>query len=202
MESGADAPLRPYLSLSKSLDKLRPGGVMALITSKGTMDKENSAVRKYIAQRADLLGAIRLPNNTFKGNAGTEVVSDILILQKRDRIVDIEPDWVQLGTDENGILMNSYFVEHPEMILGEMKMVTGRFGPEATCVPYEGADLAEQLSEAVSNIHGELTAYEVEDELAEEDNSIPADPTVRNFSYTVLDDNCLLYTSPSPRDRG
>ena len=188
MESGADAPLRPYLSLSKSLDKLRPGGVMALITSKGTMDKENSAVRKYIAQRADLLGAIRLPNNTFKGNAGTEVVSDILILQKRDRIVDIEPDWVQLGTDENGILMNRYFVEHPEMILGEMKMVSGRFGPEATCVSYEGADLAEQLSEAVSNIHGELTAYEVEDELAEEDNSIPADPTVRNFSYTVLDD--------------
>ena len=173
---------------AKSLDKLRPGGVMALITSKGTMDKENSAVRKYIAQRADLLGAIRLPNNTFKGNAGAEVVSDILILQKRDRIVDIELDWVQLGTDENGILMNRYFVEHPEMILGEMKMVSGRFGPEATCVPYEGADLAEQLSEAVSNIHGELTAYEVEDELAEEDNSIPADPTVRNFSYTVLDD--------------
>jgi len=173
---------------AKSLDKLRPGGVMALITSKGTMDKENSAVRKYIAQRADLLGAIRLPNNTFKGNAGTEVVSDILILQKRDRIVDIEPDWVQLGTDENGILMNRYFVEHPEMILGEMKMVSGRFGPEATCVPYEGADLAEQLGEAVSNIHGELTAYEVEDELAEEDNSIPADPTARNFSYTVVDD--------------
>ena len=173
---------------AKSLDKLRPGGVMALITSKGTMDKENSAVRRYIAQRADLLGAIRLPNNTFKGNAGTEVVSDILILQKRDRIVDIEPDWVQLGTDENGILMNSYFVEHPEMVLGEMKMVSGRFGPEATCVPYEGADLAEQLDEAVSNIHGELAAYEVEDELDEEDNSIPADPTVRNFSYTVLDD--------------
>lgn len=160
---------------------------MALITSKGTMDKENPAVRKYIAQRADLLGAIRLPNNTFKGNAGTEVVSDILILQKRDRIVDIEPDWVHLGTDENGITMNSYFVEHPEMILGEMKMVSGRFGPEPSCVPYEGADLAEQLGEAVANIHGEITAYEVEDELTEEDNSIPADPTVRNFSYTLVD---------------
>ena len=172
---------------AKSLDKLRPGGVMVLITSKGTMDKENPAVRKYIAQRADLLGAIRLPNNTFKGNAGTEVVSDILILQKRDRIVDIEPDWVHLGTDENGIAMNSYFVEHPEMILGEMKMVSGRFGPEPSCVPYEGADLAEQLSEAVANIHGEITAYEIEDELTEEDNSIPADPTVRNFSYTLVD---------------
>ncbi len=172
---------------AKSLDKLRPGGVMALITSKGTMDKENPTVRKYIAQRADLLGAIRLPNNTFKGNAGTEVVSDILILQKRDRIVDIEPDWVHLATDENGIAMNSCFVEHPEMILGEMKMVSGRFGPEPSCVPYEGADLAEQLSEVVANIHGEITAYEVEDELTEEDNSIPADPTVRNFSYTLVD---------------
>lgn len=172
---------------AKSLDKLRPGGVMALITSKGTMDKENPAVRKYIAQRADLLGAIRLPNDTFKGNAGTEVVSDILILQKRDRIVDIEPDWVHLGTDENGITMNSYFIEHPEMILGEMKMVSGRFGPEPSCVPYEGADLAEQLGEAITNIHGEITAYEVEDELTEEDNSIPADPTVRNFSYTLVD---------------
>ena len=173
---------------AKSLDKLRPGGVMALITSKGTMDKENPAVRKYIAQRADLLGAIRLPNNTFKGNAGTEVVSDILILQKRDRLIDIEPDWVHLGTDENGIPMNSYFVDHPEMILGEMKMVSGRFGPEPSCLPYEGADLDEQLSEAIANIHGEVTAYEVDDELTEEDNSIPADPTVRNFSYTVVDD--------------
>ena len=173
---------------AKSLDKLRPGGIMALVTSKGTMDKENSSVRKYIAQRADLIGAIRLPNNTFKGNAGTEVVSDILILQKRDRIIDIEPEWVQLDTTEDGIKMNRYFVQHPEMILGEMKMVSGRFGPEATCVPYENADLSEQLDEAIANIHGELTAYEVEDELAEEDTSIPADPTVRNFSYTVLDD--------------
>ncbi|HAQ2543995.1 TPA: N-6 DNA methylase [Enterococcus faecium] len=173
---------------AKSLDKLRPGGVMAFVTSKGTMDKETLAVRKYIAQRAELLGAIRLPNNTFKGNAGTEVVSDILILQKRDRLIDIEPDWVHLDTDENGIKMNSYFVQHPEMILGEMKMVSGRFGMEATCVPYENADLAAQLDEAVANIHGEITEYETEEELEEEDNSIPADPAVRNFSYTVVDD--------------
>ena len=173
---------------AKSLDKLRPGGVMALVTSKGTMDKENPAVRKYIAQRAELLGAIRLPNNTFKGNAGTEVVSDILILQKRDRIIDIEPDWVHLNTDENGIRMNSYFVEHPDMVLGDMKMVSGRFGEEATCVPYENADLAALLDEAVSNIHGEINEYEQDDELEEEDYSIPADPNVRNFSYTLLDD--------------
>ena len=173
---------------AKSLDKLRPGGVMALVTSKGTMDKETLAVRKYIAQRAELLGAIRLPNNTFKGNAGTEVISDILILQKRDRLIDIEPDWIHLDTDENGIKMNSYFVQHPEMILGEMKMVSGRFGMEATCVPYENADLAAQLDEAVANIHGEITEYEAEEELEEEDNSIPADPAVRNFSYTVVDD--------------
>ena len=173
---------------AKSLDKLRPGGVMALVTSKGTMDKETLAVRKYIAQRAELLGAIRLPNNTFKGNAGTEVVSDILILQKRDRLIDIEPDWIHLDTDENGIKMNSYFVQHPEMILGEMKMVSGRFGMEATCVPYENADLAAQLDEAVANIHGEITEYEAEEELEEEDNSIPADSAVRNFSYTVVDD--------------
>lgn len=173
---------------AKSLDKLRPGGVLALVTSKGTMDKDNPSVRKYIAQRAELLGAIRLPNDTFKGNAGTEVVSDILILQKRDRLIDIEPDWVYLDTDENGIKMNSYFVQHPEMILGEMKMVSGRFGPEATCEAFENADLGELLNEAVINIHGEISEYEVADEIDEEDNSIPADPTVRNFSYTVLDD--------------
>ena len=173
---------------AKSLDKLRPGGVMALITSKGTMDKESPAVRKYIAQRADLLGAIRLPNNTFKGNAGTEVVSDILILQKRDRLIDLEPDWVHLNTDENGVKMNAYFVDHPEMVLGEWKTVSGRFGEEDTVVPYENADLAELLEEAISNIHAEITDYEVDEELTEEDNSIPADPEVRNFSYTVVDD--------------
>ena len=173
---------------AKSLDKLRPGGVMALITSKGTMDKENPAVRKYIAQRADLLGAIRLPNNTFKGNAGTEVVSDILILQKRDRLIDLEPEWVHLNTDENGVKMNTYFVDHPEMVLGEWKTVSGRFGEEDTVVLYENADLAELLDEAISNIHAEITDYEVDEELTEEDNSIPADPEVRNFSYTVVDD--------------
>ena len=173
---------------AKSLDKLRPGGVMALITSKGTMDKENPAIRKYIAQRADLLGAVRLPNNTFKGNAGTEVVSDILILQKRDRMIDIEPDWVQLDRDENGRKMNAYFAAHPEMVLGEWKTVSGRFGEEDTVVPYENADLESGLAEAMSNIHAEITAYETEEELAEEDTSIPADPNVRNFSYTVVND--------------
>ena len=174
---------------AKSLDKLRPGGVMALVTSKGTMDKTNSSVRKYIAQRADLLGAIRLPNNTFKDNAGTEVVSDILFLQKRDRLIDIEPDWVQLRTNDDGFTMNAYFVQHPEMILGEMKMVSGRFGEEATCLPFENADLSELLSEAVANIHGEVRDYDVEDELEEEYRSIPANPEVRNFSYTVVEDN-------------
>ncbi len=176
---------------AKCLDKLRPGGVMALVTSKGTMDKTNPAVRKYIAQRADLLGAIRLPNNTFGGNAGTEVVSDILFLQKRDRVIDIEPDWVHLDIDKNGIKMNSYFVQHPEMVLGEMKTVPSRFGKdktEETCEPFEGAVLSEQLAKAVSNIHGSLTEHEVDDELEVEDKSIPADPTVRNFSYAVLDD--------------
>lgn len=173
---------------AKSLDKLRPGGVMALITSKGTMDKENSKVRKYIAQRADLLGAIRLPNNTFKGNAGTEVVSDILFLQKRDRLIDIEPDWVHLDTDENGIKMNSYFVKNPDMVLGQMEMVSGRFGMEATCKPYENANLSDLLNDAISNIHGEITQYQSQEDLDMQDNSIPADLSVRNFSYTVLDD--------------
>ena len=174
---------------AKSLDKLRPGGIMALVTSKGTMDKEKPAIRKYIAQRAELLGAIRLPNNTFSKNAGAKgVVSDILILQKRDRIIDIEPDWVHLNTDENGFKMNSYFVDHPEMVLGEWKTVSGRYGDEDTVVPYENADLAAQLDEAISNIHAEITAYETEEELEEEDTSIPADPNVRNFSYIVVDD--------------
>ena len=176
---------------AKSLDKLRPGGVMALITSKGTMDKENSSVRKYIAQRAELLGAIRLPNDTFKSSAGTEVVSDILFLQKRDRLIDIEPDWVHLDTNENGIRMNSYFVQNSEMVLGEMKTVSGRFGQQVTCEPYtDSRSLADLLSDAIANIHGEISDYENDvatDEL-EEDMSIPADASVKNFSYSVVND--------------
>lgn len=175
---------------AKSLDKLRPGGVMALITSKGTMDKENSSVRKYIAQRAELLGAIRLPNDTFKSSAGTEVVSDILFLQKRDRLIDIEPDWVHLDTNENGIRMNSYFIQNPEMVLGEMKTVSGRFGQQVTCEPYTDSNLADLLSDAIANIHGEISDYENDvatDEL-EEDMSIPADASVKNFSYSVVND--------------
>ena len=170
----------------KALDKVRPGGIVAFITAKGTMDKENSAVRKYLAQRADLVGAIRLPNNAFKVNAGTEVTSDIIFLQKRDRMTDIEPDWVGLDTDENGIRMNRYFVQHPEMILGEMVMESMRFGMDSTCRAYENAELSELLSEAVQNLHAQITEYEVE-ELEEDDGAIPADPTVRNFSFCIVD---------------
>ena len=171
---------------AKSLDKLRAGGVMCLITSKGTMDKENPSVRKYIAAMAELLGAIRLPDNTFKGNAGTEVTADVIILQKRDRIVDIESDWIYLDTDENGIKMNSYFVAHPEMIIGEMVEQTGRFGIETACKAYEDADLETLLDKAVNNIKGEIVDYDISDE-ADIENYIPADPTVRNFSYTLVD---------------
>jgi hypothetical protein len=170
----------------KSLDKVRTGGIMILITSKGTMDKENSNIRRYIAQRADLLGAIRLPNDTFKGNAGTEVVSDILVLQKRDRMLDIEPNWVQLDNTEDGIRMNKYFVDNPDMVLGNMEMVSGRFGPESTCIPYEDRSLEELLDVAVKNIQGQITEVQIGDEF-EEDLSIPALPDVRNFSYTVVD---------------
>lgn len=170
----------------KSLDKVRTGGIMILITSKGTMDKENSNIRRYIAQRADLLGAIRLPNDTFKGNAGTEVVSDILVLQKRDGVFDIEPNWVQLDNTEDGIRMNKYFVDNPVMVLGNMETVSGRFGPESTCIPYEDRSLEELLDVAVKNIQGQITEVQIGDEF-EEDLSIPALPDVRNFSYTVVD---------------
>ena len=170
----------------KTLDKVRPGGIVAFITSKGTMDKENSAVRKYLAQRADLIGAIRLPNTAFMRNAGTEVTSDILFLQKRDRMTDIEPDWVNLDTDANGIRMNSYFVQNPDMVLGEMVMESTRFGMDSVCKADENADLSELLQGAISNIHAQITEYERE-ELEADDNSIPADPSVRNFSYTIVD---------------
>lgn len=170
----------------KTLDKVRPGGVIAFITSKGTMDKEDPSVRKYLAQRADLIGAIRLPDTAFKANAGTEVTSDILFLQKRDRIVDIEPDWVHLDTDENGIRMNSYFVRHPEMVLGEMVMESTQYGMDSVCKPYENADLADLLNEAVSGLHAQIPTYE-QDGPEEEDLSIPADPNVRNYSFTSVD---------------
>ena len=173
---------------ARTLDKVRPGGVVAFISSKGTMDKENPAVRKYIAQRADLLGAIRLPNDTFKAAAGTEVTSDIIFLQKRDRLIDIEPEWVHLATDENGIKMNSYFVNNPEMILGDMQLISGAHGMEPACIAYDGADLGELLQDAIQNIHAEITEYEIDDlEAEDEDLSIPADPDVRNFSFTVVD---------------
>lgn len=152
------------------------------------MDKENPNVRKYIAQRADLLGAIRLPNDTFKAAAGTEVTSDIIFLQKRDRLVDIEPDWVHLATDANGIRMNAYFVDNPEMVLGDMQMVSGPHGMESACIAYENAELEDLLRDAIQNIHAEITEFEIDDlEAEDEDLSIPADPDVRNFSFTVVD---------------
>ena len=171
----------------KTLDKVRPGGIVAFITSKGTLDKENSAVRKYLAQRADLIGAIRLPDNTFKRNAGTEVTSDIIFLQKRDHITDLEQDWVHLDTDENGIRMNRYFVQHPEMILGDMVMESTRFGPDSACKARESEDLSEQLANAIQFLQAEIKPYELEELDEEEDHSIPADPTVKNFSYTIVD---------------
>lgn len=171
---------------AKTLDKVRPGGVIAFITSKGTLDKENPSVRKYIAQRADLLGAIRLPNNTFKANAGTEVTSDIIFLQKRDSITDIEPDWVYLGENDDGIKMNQYFIDNPEMILGNMEMISTRFGYDSACIS-DGENLEDKLERAISNIHAEVKEYELDD-IGEEDNSIEADLTVRNFSYTLIDD--------------
>ena len=173
---------------AKALDKVRTGGVVAFITSKGTMDKASPEVRKYIAQRAELLGAIRLPDNTFRANAGTEVTSDILFLQKRDRITDIEPDWVHFDIDENGITMNSYFVQHPEMILGEMKMESTRFGMDSACKAYQDIPLSELLHNAVQNIQGEIPEYvgEIDEISDEQDEVIPADPNVRNFSYTLV----------------
>ena len=181
---------------AKTLDKVRPGGVVVFVTSSYTMDKRTGNVRKYIAQRAELLGAIRLPNDTFRAAAGTEVVSDVLFLQKRDRMVDIEPEWVQLGTNDDGITMNRYFLDHPDMVLGEMKMVSGPYGPEPTCVPFPDQPLDSLLANAVQNIHGEINAYDRAEELEGEDQSIEADPTVRNFSYTLVNDK-LYYREDS-----
>ena len=178
-------PIHEYF-IAKALDQVRPGGVIAVVTSSYTMDKRTASARKYLAQRTELLGAIRLPNDAFKAAAGTEVVSDILFLQKRERMVDIEPEWVHLATDENGIQMNSYFIDHPDMILGEMKMVSGPFGPTPTCEPYPEQPLEALLAEAVQNVHGEIAAYDREEELEGEDHSIEADPAVRNFSYTLV----------------
>ena len=180
-------PIHEYF-VAKMLDQVRPGGVIAVVTSSYTMDKRTASARKYIAQRSELLGAIRLPNNAFKAAAGTEVVSDILFLQKRERMVDIEPEWVHLATNEDGIQMNSYFIDHPDMVLGEMKMVSGPFGPTPTCEPYPEKPLEALLAEAVQNVHGEITTYDREEELEGEDHSIEADPAVRNFSYTLVDD--------------
>ena len=171
---------------AKTLDKVRPGGIVAFITSKGTLDKENPTVRKYIAQRAELLGAIRLPNSTFKNNAGTEVTSDIIFLQKRDGIIDIEPDWVYLDKDENGITMNNYFIENPDMIMGNMEMVSTRFGYDSACKLEDNSRLEDMLNNAITNIHTEINEYDIE-EVDEEDLSIPADVNVKNFSYTVVD---------------
>ena len=173
---------------ARTLDKVRPGGVVAFITSKGTMDKESPAVRKYIAQRAELIVAIRLPNDTFKSAAGTEVTSDILFFQKRDRLTDIMPDWVHLNTTENGLKMNQYFVDNPHMIMGEMQEISGPYGPETACLPREGQELSAMFTEAIGNIRAEIPEYEMDDpETAKEDRSIPADPNTRNFSYTIVD---------------
>ena len=173
---------------ARTLDKVRPGGVIAFVTSKGTMDKDTPTVRKYLAQRADLLGAIRLPNNTFKDAAGTDVTSDILFLQKRDALSSEEPDWVHLNTDANGLKMNQYFIDHPEMVMGEMREISGPYGPETACLPIEGRDLGEQLAAAIQNIRGSITEYVMDGpEIESEDKSIPADPEVRNFSYTIVD---------------
>ena len=178
-------PIHEYF-IAKALDQVRPGGVIAVVTSSYTMDKRTASARKYLAQRTELLGAIRLPNDAFKAAAGTEVVSDILFLQKRERMVDIEPEWVHLATNEDGIQMNSYFIDHPDMVLGEMKMVSGPFGPTPTCEPYPEQPLEALLAEAVQNVHGEIAAYDREEELEGEDHSIEADPAVRNFSYTLV----------------
>lgn len=169
----------------KTLDKIRPNGVIAFISSKGTLDKESEDVRRYVSQRAELIGAIRLPNDTFKKNAGTEVTTDIIFLKKRDKITDIEDDWVHLDTTEDGIRMNKYFIEHPEMILGNMEEITTQYGKDYACKPYENANLEDLLNIAIKNLSAEIEDYQI-DIIDEEEKSIPADPSVRNFSYTIV----------------
>ena len=172
---------------AKTLDKVRPNGVVAFITSKGTLDKENDSTRRYISQRAELIGAIRLPDNTFKKNAGTEVTTDIIFLKKRDKVTDIEDEWVQVDTTDDGIKMNKYFIEHPQMILGEMQQISTQYGMDYACKAYENADLEELLEVAIQNLNAEIEDYQIDIE-DDEDKSIPADPSVRNFSYTIIDE--------------
>ena len=181
---------------AKSLDQVRPGGIVAFVTSRYTMDSKSSDVRKHIAERAELLGAIRLPNNAFQANAGTTVVSDIIFLQKRERMISVEPDWVHLGKTEDGITLNSYFIDHPEMVLGQLSTESTQYGKEeCTVIPIPGADLSQQLHEAVQHIHGQYTEMELTDSV-EIDDSIPADPNVKNFSFTLVDD-CIYYRENS-----
>ena len=189
---------------AKTLDKVRPNGIIAFITSKGTMDKKDESTRKYISQRAELIGAIRLPNDTFQKNAGTTVTTDIIFLKKRDKVTDIDEEWIHLGTNENGIEMNNYFTTHPEMILGNMEMISGRFGQESACIPYSDRTLEIQLNEAIENLNAEIDDFQIDELLEDEEKTIPADPSVRNFSYTIVDnqvyyrENSLMYYQELP----
>lgn len=189
---------------AKTLDKVRPNGIIAFITSKGTMDKKDESTRKYISQRAELIGAIRLPNDTFQKNAGTTVTTDIIFLKKRDKVTDIDEEWIHLGTNENGIEMNNYFITHPEMILGNMEMISGRFGQESACIPYRDRPLETQLNEAIENLNAEINDFQIDELLEDEEKTIPADPSVRNFSYTIVDnqvyyrENSLMYYQELP----
>ena len=189
---------------AKTLDKVRPNGIIAFITSKGTMDKKDESTRKYISQRAELIGAIRLPNDTFQKNAGTTVTTDIIFLKKRDKVTDIDEEWIHLGTNENGIEMNNYFITHPEMILGNMEMISGRFGQESACIPYSDRTLEIQLNEAIENLNAEIDDFQIDELLEDEEKTIPADPSVRNFSYTIVDnqvyyrENSLMYYQELP----
>ena len=176
---------------AKAIDQVRPGGIVAFVTSRYTMDSKDSTARKHMAERADLLGAIRLPNNAFRANAGTDVVSDIIFLQKRDRPADIEPAWVQLGKTEDGFAINQYFVDHPEMVLGNLELESTQYGHDLTVAPIDGTSLADQLAEAVQHIEGNYTAVEIAApdvaDVEAQRKTLPADPTVKNFSYTVVD---------------